>query len=286
MLVALLGWVAASLLQPSGFENKSIVVVGAHHFGRDLNDPLHGEWRHVAWHRAVLVEAQPDVARQLYESIQVDNPFWKLHKHRVHVLNEGVCNQNVKGSSSPTQDGRRTTSLEDMPFYSLQPANKSERLHWDRSFPTWSQLSSFKRSQLEKEVAGMALNLGKGEASLLERINEHWVHCSSLPALMGRIQSEGMIDENGVGLLIIDIEGLDCETVYMSGAEFWCSLQPSLLLYEIKHCSRTALQRARSIFENLQCQQRNGSSIVRFTRFPARSGSTRENDFWRTTVLQ
>ena len=100
----LLREIAIAIAEQRG-ERGSLVVVGAHHFGSDYNDPLYAAVANIAWSSVLLVEASPLIAATLRTRVRERNPTPRVPPARVIVVNEGVC-----PSSSPASE---------LPFYTL-----------------------------------------------------------------------------------------------------------------------------------------------------------------------
>ena len=63
--------------------NLSIVVIGAHAFGGDVNDPLYNILRQHPWHSALLVEASPPIALALGKETRAQNPLPKVREENI-----------------------------------------------------------------------------------------------------------------------------------------------------------------------------------------------------------
>lgn len=208
--------VAALIPTPS---QNALVIVGAHHFARDSNDPLHAHVKHMNWGSVLLVEASPPVAEELRAQVLSANPFSSVPALSVAVINAGVC---------AAGGGER------LPFYSFRPRRSD-------AFPMWAtQINSFNRSHLEKHLPELRQLAGFGDKELHASIVVHDVACYSLDAQLRRLPWM-----QSVGLLLLDTEGLDCEVV---ASHDWCHgpVQPRILIFESRHCSPASLAAAKA----------------------------------------
>ena len=86
-----------------------LVVVGAHHFGADNNDPLFQAVQGVAWAGVLLVEADPHIARQMADRVAVHSPVPLART--VRIANLGVCPpKHLGGTASIPQVGQHFRS--------------------------------------------------------------------------------------------------------------------------------------------------------------------------------
>ena len=74
-------------VQPTG---SLLVVIGAHLFAADRNDPLYSVVRDIAWGGALLVEASPLIAHQLQHLLSMHNPLPRVPPERIVVSNVGI----------------------------------------------------------------------------------------------------------------------------------------------------------------------------------------------------
>mmetsp|Transcript_25681 Transcript_25681/g.58429 ORF Transcript_25681/g.58429 Transcript_25681/m.58429 type:complete len:256 (-) Transcript_25681:125-892(-) len=201
-------------------ENSSLVVVGAHLFGDDPNDPIYSSVVSLAWSSALLVEANPKVADSLRARVSAHNPLPLAPHREVRVVHQGVCPDDTKKIQ---------------PFYTLQETP---------GLPFWaSQIGSFSREHVELPLGMFASTMGHKHTvnSLRERITVQSVRCTSLLSLL---QRRGV---TRVGLLLIDAEGFDCDIV---AAQDWSSkewvgdLSPAVLVFEWKNCKPEAYEKA------------------------------------------
>jgi len=221
--------------------NASLVVIGAHHFGDDTNDPLYSTVSGGAWSDVLLVEASPPVAAELRAKVAERNPTPNVPQDRLHVVNQGVC----PGGKD-----------QQMPFYSFLGAP---------GLPFWAtQIGSFNRSHVEKHLGLLARNKKSTVVYKVEelrsKISVKPVLCTSLLSLLQRQRIQRM------AVLLIDTEGLDCDLVASQdwSSPEWCgSLSPGLLVFEWKHCSSASYDRAiTSLKRRKQCHVEPGSEHV------------------------
>lgn len=212
----LLREIATAIAEQRG-ERGSLVVVGAHHFGSDYNDPLYAAVANIAWSSVLLVEASPLIAATLRTRVRERNPTPRVPPARVIVVNEGVC-----PSSSPASE---------LPFYTLDTRGLE-------GLPRWAdQVSSFKYQHVQKHTSSMARKSNHSAAFLRTRIVTRAVRCGPLLSLLEAHAIER------VGALMIDTEGLDCQIVAAQAwtSPRWCRLRPQgVLLYEKKHCDENS----------------------------------------------
>ena len=189
----------------------SLLVLGAHYFGGDYNDPLFAAIHNISWSTALLVEASPPIAAALKHSVAARPPLPLATSLR--VLNEGIC------------PGERRA----LPFFSFARHG---------SLPRWaSQTGSFNRSHLTKHFSLIQLLSRQWSASRLEAaITSTPVPCGPLSELMEREQVRQP------SVLMIDIEGFDCQVV---ASLDWCAVRPALVIYEYVHCADAHLEAAR-----------------------------------------
>ena len=204
----------AELVGSLDVTRRSIVIVGAHHFGNDFNDPIYRSVRAKPWSQVLLIEASPMVARELNESITSGkgSVFSGVPAERMHVANVGVCPK---------------SAADNMPFYTFTKTGKE--------MPLWStQIGSFHRGHLEKHFPMM----GQSPRWLNKHIRTDSVSCGPLTDALRDFQIAPP------AVLQLDIEGEDCKVV---ATQNWCddSLAPELLIFEVKHCSATSLAEAK-----------------------------------------
>ena len=194
-----------------------LVVVGAHHFGADNNDPLFQAVQGVAWAGVLLVEADPHIARQMADRVAVHSPVPLART--VRIANLGVC--------PPKWVGRRL-------FHKL--GNTSGLAYWA------TQIGSFRRGHVEKHLVGQYGNILRGRGSNLSnhelraRIQSIPVECMLLTDVLNR---HSVLPEH-VAVLLVDTEALDCAIITSLPQN--TSLWPSLIVYEWKHCASKAEQ--------------------------------------------
>ena len=202
-------------ISSAGNLERSLLVIGAHGFGGDPNDPLFAAAQQVRWTGVTLLEANPSVARQLQHSSQNLQA-----RGGVRVLNEGVCPVDTKA-----------------PFFHLDILPNETR-----GLPPWAtQISSFNRSQVEKHlplIRHAAFGLRGGEpfrpvGALEGRIRGPMVRCRTLDSLLRH--HSNLRKSTSPLVLMIDIEGLDCQVV---GPDLACVGHGSLLL--LRFCSPTS----------------------------------------------
>ena len=184
--------------------NPVLVVVGAHYFGGDANDPLFGAIKGVIWDCVLLVDASPPVTRYLNLTISERRPLnlAKAPGASFRVVNEGIC---------PDVQGEATAR----PFYWVDPHSRAT---------AWlSQTGSFKF-----EMVRRAAHLGGIRThELASRLHHQSVLCGPL---LGLLRRHEVVRPS---VLLLDLEGFDCTVVQ---TQDWCVLRPRLLIYEDVHC--------------------------------------------------
>ena len=184
--------------------DTDLVVIGAHHFGHDANDPIAKEVMHVRWRSVLLVEASPPIASELAAAVALRNPTPLAPRDRVNVINEGVC-----------------------PFGAASGSAAS-------CLPFWAtQINSFSLSQVEHSVHGMERALADAsqhrqprgsDASrpsyTYERLRANVVrHNVTCRPLLSTLRVHGA---RRIGVLLVDTEGLDCDVI---ASQNWSSPQ-------------------------------------------------------------
>ena len=214
---------------------RSFVVVGAHLFHQDHNDPLSRLMRDLPWAAVLLIEANPSVAEKLGAAIAAHNPFSRTAKERVFVSNAGVC---------PTDmlSGQTEVAL---PFHSLNVSG--------RGLPLWAtQAGSFHKPHMTWAAADLA-DKSNGQWSrwrLARQLVTTKVPCRALPEELRWWRRADASGSRATRLpppavLLMDAEALDCRIVeshdFCAGA-----LRPELLVYEYAHCTKRAQAAART----------------------------------------
>lgn len=195
-------------------ENSSLVVIGAHYFGFDSNEPKKF-FNHVTglpWQQTILIEASPAIASKLADMVAKRNPTPMVPPEQVRVLNEGVIS-GADHSGVP----------QSVDFFSLDDH--------ELKLPWWaSQIGSFNKNHIRKHFP----QFGRYNVSTLEgHIKTTKVQAKLLSEA---IKGAGV---GKVGVLIIDAEGLDCRIVASQdwGSDDACRWRPNLLYFERTHCS-------------------------------------------------
>jgi hypothetical protein len=234
--------------------SSSLVVLGAHQFGFDENDPIYRSVANMSWASVLLVEANPSIAWSLATKVRERNPLPRVPLTHINIVNEGVCQRAAgdgkKASSSPPPP----PTLATLPFFFFRELP---------GLPYWqTQIGSFSKYTLEKHMkmlfrAGQQSGYNYTMAYIRGRVTQTQVRCSSLPSMLHRHAIRR------VGALMIDTEGLDCLIVGAQqwGSSRWCSLRPSALVFEKMHCSKPALADAtRALLDKSTCAETPYSS--------------------------
>ena len=82
---------------------RLLVIVGAHHFGGDANDPIRSIVGDVPWGGALLIEASPVIARELSQRIAAHNPLPRVPPERIIVSNVGIRDKERTGAATVSQ---------------------------------------------------------------------------------------------------------------------------------------------------------------------------------------
>lgn len=213
----------------------ALVVIGAHNFGRDINDAIYHSVANVTWAHVLLVEASPAIHAELQRSVGERNPTPLVPPERVSVVNAGVC------------PGGGAGIAEALTFHALRP---HPQLAW------WQdQIGSFNKGHVVKHFASL-LESQQEVASRLTRtdlearLTETQVPCHTL---LGLLRAHGV---GKVGMLLIDTEGLDCAIVASQdwASADWCRRRPRGIVYEFRHCGGEAQRNAtRALAERSAC---------------------------------
>jgi hypothetical protein len=224
-------------LNTTSLQGTTLVVIGAHYFCDDFNDPLCRYVANVAWSRAVLVEASPEIAAALTTKLDRHNPLTHVPRSRISVVNQGVC------FSTPINATTHRT------FYSF--AEKPGLLRWA------SQIGSFSKSHVEKSLKEIYRKQARGYNYSVQDIKSFvrpvQIECLHPVTLLQRQQLSGRI-----GVLTVDTEGQDCEimrNLNWSSPEL-CALNPEVLFYEKKACiARSYLASAEALKATRDCRR-------------------------------
>lgn len=226
-----------------------LVVVGAHHFAADANDPLRRLVQGRRWGGALLVEASPPIAQELRQSIAARNPLPRAPSERVVVSNVGIRDSVRRGAA---QNATRT-------FFTLTAQGDG--------LPSYStQIGSFNWPRTQQLVSSWATAAGNWTYErLMARVVRSEIMCRTL---VDELRAHAALASLVPAVMLIDVEGLDCRVV---AAQDWCS-EPlnrlQLLVFEWKHCTEAAFKRAQQ-------------SLARCPRYGAQhTFANRENVFY------
>ena len=212
---------------------RLLVIVGAHHFGGDANDPIRSVVGNVPWGGALLIEASPVIARELSQSIAALNPLPRVPPKRVIVSNVGIRDKEL-----PPVPGQRPFHRT---FYTMTARGGG--------LPSWStQIGSFNRARLTNMLHFLYPHqLARGgnwtARQLAESILAEAVLCRTLAQ---ELRAHAELRALRPAVLLLDAEGLDCRIV---AAQDWCRPpldELTLLVWEHKHCYVAAYTRARA----------------------------------------
>ena len=237
-------WIHQTVALPFNLEpeTSSLVVIGAHHFGHDANDPLYENIKDIQWNSTLLVEASPPIAKQLTKLVGQNNPTPNVPPNRVYVVSEGII------------PGNRTTKPKMLNFYNFD-ADEIPGL------PFWAtQIGSFSRWHVLKLLPRLADSRSAARYPyryLRKHVKVMQVKVKPLATML----SEQRVEK--VGLMILDTEGLDCAIVAsIEWASYeTCRWRPDILIFERSHCLRHEYDAARAALLHAQpCppQNRNG----------------------------
>lgn len=212
----------ASFVETMGeTRTRSYVVVGAHYFAKDRNDPLYRLVRRQRWGGLGLVEASPDVARELRSKLKERRPL-SVEK----IIVDEAC-------VAPT-DGQ-------LPFYVL---NVSEAEILTNQLPFWTtQINSLSRNNIEKQLPRLARGSAMSALDLRARIVQIPVVCRTLQAELEHLNLPPP------AIIVLDTEGADCAVVEVSAKHIvqkltWAAQTSSLFGYENIHCTAAAKTQA------------------------------------------
>ena len=213
---------------------RSFVVVGAHLFHQDHNDPLSKLMRDLPWGAVLLIEANPSVAATLRAAIAAHNPFRRTPTERVRVSNAGVC---------PTDMIPAGQAEAVLPFTSLNVSGNG--------LPQWAtQAGSFHTPHATWATVALAADSrGQWTRRRLEtRLVTSNVPCRTLPEELRRSRGGPRGAATRLpppAVLLMDAEALDCRIVE---SHDFCgdAIHPDLLVYEYAHCTKRAQAAARA----------------------------------------
>ena len=243
--------------QRSVLTGGSLVVIGAHHFGRDANDAIYKSVANVSWSSVLLVEASPIVAAELKTFVAERNPTPSVPHNKVKVVNAGVCPGGSEGTSEQST----------LPFHTLKYA---DGLAW------WQgQIGSFNKQHLYNHFKPL-LKSAKPKnrytwANLEALLTETPVACYTL---LGLLRAHGIAK---VGMLLLDTEGLDCGILANQewGSDEWCDRRPTGIVFEFRHCPKEALANASTALS-----ERSGKCRHAGKEHYKRVAANSENEFW------
>ena len=218
------GSAAATRLQgaiASAPEGSLLVVIGAHRFGDDVNDPLRKLVRGSAWGGVLLVEASPPIAEELRQAVSVRNPLPRVPSSKIVVSNVGI--RDNKGAQNATR-----------PFFTFTGEGDG--------LPTWStQIGSFNPVRFFRQMSGFARVGNWTREKIAAKVVRSKVACRSI---VDEISRHATLAQSRPAVMMIDVEGLDCRVV---AAQDWCA-EPlnrlHLLVFEYKHCTEHAFRAA------------------------------------------
>ena len=213
---------------------RLLVIVGAHHFGADANDPIHSIVGKVPWGGALLIEASPVIARELSQSIATLNPLPRVPSKRVIVSNVGIRDDEL-----PPEPGRRPFHRT---FYTMTAHGGG--------LPGWStQIGSFNREQVTNVVLKKLhpQQLARGGNWTAQQLSESILADVVLSRTLAQeLRAHAALRALRPAVLLVDTEGLDCRIV---AAQDWCRPpldELALLVWEHKHCKVAEYTRARA----------------------------------------
>lgn len=206
-------------------DGSHLVIVGAHHFADDANDPLRAVVGERAWGGALLVEASPPIAHELQRSIHERNPLPRVPSNKVIVSNVGIRDNIPKGRRNVTR-----------PFFTFTGTGGG--------LPSWStQVGTFNHARLRARFQYFEMST-RGNwtwQAMQAKVVRSEVACRSL---VDELRSHSALAPPRPAVMLIDVEGLDCRVV---AAQDWCAEPLShiqLLVFEYKHCTDQALRAA------------------------------------------
>ena len=223
----------AALARITDPHRRLLVIVGAHHFGGDANDPIRSVVGNVPWGGALLIEASPLIARELSQSIAAHNPLPRVPLERIIVSNVGIRDKEL--APAPGQRPFHRT------FYTATARGGG--------LPSWStQIGSFNRVRVTNMLKFMHPHqLQRGgnwtARQLAGSVLAEAVLCRTLAQ---ELRAHAALRALRPAVLLVDTEGLDCRIV---AAQDWCRPpldELALLVWEHKHCLEGAYTRAKA----------------------------------------
>ena len=247
--------------------NASIVVIGAHHFGKDPNDVIFASVRSVIWRRMLLLEASPLIAQELKHIWHKERSPAVTPIDRVTVLNAGVCPEErlpvdqLGSLHHAVHDGHHHrlfyTFVGNNSYARAMDGLLPRRVGMHNGLPYWrGQIGSFDQHHVLKWSEHMLRTYttlgsdGKLPPLLGRYVVAEPVQCRPLQSYL-----RGKHVGGPVGILLIDTEGFDCRII---GSHDWCDYAsaPRMILFEHKHCERSDLAAARLRLNLTRCAHR------------------------------
>mmetsp|Transcript_6195 Transcript_6195/g.19091 ORF Transcript_6195/g.19091 Transcript_6195/m.19091 type:complete len:250 (+) Transcript_6195:129-878(+) len=200
---------------------RTLLVIGAHMFGKDENDADYQKWKSQTWDRTILVEANPFVYRDLAAAATT----FPASFGKVEVYNWGVMSRAAHGF---IREENKCPS-----FYHVNRtylANHPELPH------QYDQIGSFRISHVLKHIPK---RLHDGDPYFVAQSK---IECRLLPEILEELRP---------ATLKLDTEGLDCDLIKAVPCRTWQLAHVSSIVFEWKHCPTVA---ARAIWQVVRCK--------------------------------
>jgi len=237
-----MGWRTRTLLRRAtvNVTNTSLIVVGAHRFGKDPFDPVFPYLCGAAWSQVVLVEANVAVADQLEADIRTPkgNPTRNVPRRHVNVSRIGVC----AGQRAQPRTFTSLPTLPGLPYWHTQ-IGSFNRSHVIRLLPSLVSLQWQQHGSINYTVS-----------ALESRLQSRTVECHTLLEVVGTM-AELDASTRRIGVLTIDTEGSDCEIVASQdwSSDAWCAWRPRVIIFEWQHCSDAQYAAALRALHRSEC---------------------------------
>lgn len=203
---------------------KAVLVIGAHEFGQDPNDPTFRLVAGYPWAAVYAVEPNPPIYEKLAKALIEGLP---------HVAPERV----VADRAAVLADAKTVETT--LSFYCFRPTEADVKA---KRFPFWiDQTSSLDRAHVVKHydygpIVHKVISRDEYEKRI-ERINVIARSLTDEYVVLERIRASrnGTFVPAEPAVIQIDAEGFDCRIV-AANAPWLARARPALLVFEHKHC--------------------------------------------------
>mmetsp|Transcript_2679 Transcript_2679/g.7855 ORF Transcript_2679/g.7855 Transcript_2679/m.7855 type:complete len:248 (-) Transcript_2679:34-777(-) len=209
------GQALRQVAESEGDDPRTLLVIGAHMFGKDENDADYQKWKSQTWGRTILVEANPFVYRDLAAAATT----FPASFGNVEVYNWGVVSKATQVHlACPSFYFINRTFIENHPELPHQA----------------DQIGSFRMAHIISH-----LHKYKNEPHFIAKAQ---IQCRLLPDMLAELRPN---------VLKLDTEGLDCDLIKAVPCRTWQLAHVSSIVFEWKHCPTVA---ARAIWQVVRCK--------------------------------